>query len=377
MMSSILNAAFEQLFARTFVYNILFEDSDVDCRYLDLPPQSRVLSIAGAGCGVAALPSFSVESLDIVDSNLAHLSLTALKTLAPRYLTYDDFFELLGHGRSSRAKQMIEPIMLDKCIPENIRRYWRRNTKMFARGLYRSGLSSAMTRGLARLCKLDKAWITEVAALPEEDRVLRVRNDVCRILQRPGIRQVASSPLQLMSLGINFRQKARIERAENMSFFEHMQRYLEAMSRTDMMRNWFVWSPLVGELNLEDQLAIPPCLRKEFYGASARSQATIRFHHDNLVDVMRARPDNHWTYVNCSDVLDWLDEDSQRSVLELVLRKSAPGGRVLLRSVESVDLIASFGLQEGFKLCPDISSRAVLEDRSCLFRSVNFYDVVK
>ncbi|NIV36194.1 MAG: hypothetical protein GWN58_44130, partial [Anaerolineae bacterium] len=65
----------------------------------------------------------------------------------------------------------------------------------------------------------------------------------------------------LLSLGINFTQKARIERAERVSFFEHVQRYLEQMSQTDMMRNWFIWIPLAGQFNAADELAMPPYLR--------------------------------------------------------------------------------------------------------------------
>ena len=50
---ALLDGAFEQVFARTFVYNILFEDAEVDERFLGLDESSRVLAISGAGCGVA------------------------------------------------------------------------------------------------------------------------------------------------------------------------------------------------------------------------------------------------------------------------------------------------------------------------------------
>lgn len=374
---SLQNTVFEKIFANTFVYSILFEDSDVDCRYLDLSENGRILTIAGAGCGAAALSCFHPQSMDIVDNNLAHLSLTALKTLAPRYLSYAEFFQLLVIGKTPQAQELVARVMLDSQVPEPIRRYQHRFHRIFRRGLYRSGLTNRMTQGLTFANKVNPDWIIEVAHLPIEERIKRVQQDVLATLDLPGIRHLASSPLLLLSLGINFRQKAKIERTEGMSFFKHLKRYLQDMSRTDMMRNWFIWVALVGRLNYADELAMPPYLRREMYAQSRQSRAAIRLHHENISAVMQAREDHYWTYINCSDVLDWMDTASQQTFLNLVYAKASPGARVLIRSVEPLDLIEHFSLQNKFQRICDISDNAAQEDRTMLYKSVNFYDVQK
>ncbi|GAB4212709.1 MAG: hypothetical protein OHK0013_35810 [Sandaracinaceae bacterium] len=71
---------FRSTFQRLFVYNILFEDSEVDEALLDLDERSRVLSITGAGCGVAAMIARRREAIDAVDINPHHLALAALKS---------------------------------------------------------------------------------------------------------------------------------------------------------------------------------------------------------------------------------------------------------------------------------------------------------
>jgi S-adenosylmethionine-diacylglycerol 3-amino-3-carboxypropyl transferase len=49
----LLDRAYQRLFSKLFVYNILYEDSEVDEAFLGVDGASRVLGIAGAGCGVA------------------------------------------------------------------------------------------------------------------------------------------------------------------------------------------------------------------------------------------------------------------------------------------------------------------------------------
>jgi S-adenosylmethionine-diacylglycerol 3-amino-3-carboxypropyl transferase len=213
------HALFEHIFSRIFVYNMLFEDSDVDCRYLRLDSTDRVLSISGGGCGVAALLAFQPESIDVVDSNLAHLSLAAVKMLAPRYLSYEDFYQLLGYGKTERAREFLDVILHDEQIPDAIRRYWQKNEHIFtSRGLYRSGLTAWMTQRLTRLCGITRQWMEDAALLPVEERLAVIDREVCQRLRSPWVKVMLGSPLQLLSAGVNFRQKQKVEREFQTSF---------------------------------------------------------------------------------------------------------------------------------------------------------------
>ena len=130
---SLPNRAFEKVFSQIFVFNLLYEDTEVDYRYLNLQETDRVLSIAGAGCGVAGLLSFNPRSIDVVDRNLAHLSLSAVKMLAPRYLGYDDFYQLLGYGKHENSRQLLTPMMQFPHIPESIKNYWHKNSHILVK----------------------------------------------------------------------------------------------------------------------------------------------------------------------------------------------------------------------------------------------------
>ncbi len=101
--------AYQQLFRHLFVYNMLFEDTEVDERFLGVGPESRILGISGAGCGIANHLSRRPRRIDAVDINARHLAITALKTASARDLTsYDEFYTLWGHGfaRSTRGARV-------------------------------------------------------------------------------------------------------------------------------------------------------------------------------------------------------------------------------------------------------------------------------
>ena len=43
---------FLSLFSRLFVFTVQFEDAEIEERYFGLGPDSRVLAVSAAGCGV-------------------------------------------------------------------------------------------------------------------------------------------------------------------------------------------------------------------------------------------------------------------------------------------------------------------------------------
>ena len=96
-MKRLADAAFQRVFSHLFVYNILFEDSEVDERFLGIDTSSTVLGISGAGCRIAGHLSQRPKRVDAVDINRHHLALTALKVQAAQQLSsYEEFYGLFG-----------------------------------------------------------------------------------------------------------------------------------------------------------------------------------------------------------------------------------------------------------------------------------------
>lgn len=369
------DAAFQSVFRRTFVYNTLWEDTEVDERYLDLDERSRVLSITGAGCGVAGMVSARPVSMDMCDINRHHLALSALKTAGAQHIESQAlFYDLFGRGWHADPRTALGTFI--DVLPAWMQRYWKRHWHYFERSLYSHGLLAELIRQLRRAIGSNGAWLASMAALPPSERARVVDEWIRPVLQRPWFRAVLSSPVQLVSLGINFTQRDRILAAEGeQDIVECWLQHLHRVAATDLATNWFAWWVLAGHYNHEREDAVPPWLRRDRHERAVGAPTVVRHHHRNLFDVMSDRGRNTWTHYTLCDMPDWLDDFGQRRLLDEVLRTSRDGAIVLYRTVGDDCIVDRQGAGRYFRRLDDISERATAEERSRQYRHVHFYRV--
>jgi S-adenosylmethionine-diacylglycerol 3-amino-3-carboxypropyl transferase len=369
----IRDKAFQAAFRKMFVYNILFEDAEVDERYLDLDEDSTVLSISAAGCGVAGMMSRNIRSLDAVDINENHLALAALKTTAAtRLFPYSTYYDLLGRGWAPDPKRIFARIQDD--LPEFARKYWKRHTDRFERSLYREGLTAQVLGGLRYLTGLDDSWLRWMAELDADARQQAVEDWMGPVLRSKPVRMMLESPLQLLALGINYTQRDRLLAAEQSELVDYFMTHLKRVAATDIHTNWFAWLVVAGHYNHDREDAVPPYLREDRWERSQQARTETRWHHGNLFDVLAAAGPNTWSHYTFCDAPDWMPPNVQHQLLGEVLRTARPGAIVLRRSVEDDCIIESAGMTDRFKRL-DISERATIEDRSRQYRRVDFYEV--
>ncbi|MBX2801255.1 MAG: BtaA family protein [Myxococcales bacterium] len=365
--------AFQRAFATTFVYNILFEDSEVDETYLGLDADSTVLSISGAGCGIAGMMSGRPRRVDAVDINRHHLALTALKcTAAQRMRVYDDFYDLMGRGWSHEPEQHIAA--LAQHMPPWVARYWKRHAKRFRKGsLYLQGLTARMLGVVRQQAGLGLDWARQVCAMDVDERVTTLHRTLGAI-DTPVLRAFMSSPVQLMALGINFQQRDRLVATEqSASMTDYFVEHLTRVMSTDLWNNWFFWYAAAGTFNHTQQDALPPYLRQDRWEKSLNGPTDVRYRHGNLFDVLDEAGPGTWSHYTLCDAVDWMPPAVQRRLFEEIRRTARPGATVLLRSVETEDPVQAVGAEFLHKL--PCSAEASLADRSRQYRQVNFYEV--
>ena len=364
--------AFQRVFSRTFVYNILFEDSEVDERYLGLDEDSTVLSITGAGCGVAGMVSKRPRRIDAVDINRHHLALAALKCTAAQYMEdYDDFYDLLGRGWSPDPAGHLRPLMPH--LPSWVATYWKRHSHRFQQSLYLEGLTAKMLRALRRQMGMGVEWARELCNMTVDERVNTLHETLSQV-DNPLTRVVLGSPLQLVALGINFQQRDRLVAAEQSSMTDYFITHLTRVMETDLWKNWFFWYAAAGTFNHRDDEAIPPYLRKDRWENSLGAPTELRFRHGNLFDVLDEAGPGTWSHYTMCDAIDWMPEQIQRRLFDEIRRTARPGATLLVRSVEDDDPIATTGANAFLEKLP-CSAAASLADRSRQYRQVNFYRV--
>lgn len=363
------------MFSRLFVYNILWEDSEVDERFLDIDEDSTVLGISGAGCRIAGHLSQRPRRIDAVDINPHHLALAALKVAgAQRLRSFACFYDLFGRGAHPEHETLLR--WLTGTLPEWIQRHWRRRHRLFARAFYREGLTARMFAALRRLAGFDGEWLRRVAAQPVDSRVQAVEDALAPVLRRPLVAAMVDSPVQLVALGINFAQRDRLLATAQSGFGELIVEHLKRVAATDLERNWFAWTAIAGHYNHDVPDAVPPYLRRDRHARSFGAPTRVEFHHRDIFDVLAAAGSNTWSHYTLCDAPDWMPAPAQRRLLNEIVRTSRDGGIVMYRSVERDSLVARHGLEDRLQPLLERSRAASALDRSRQYQAVNYYRIV-
>ncbi len=372
-MANLRDLAFQATFSRIFVYNILFEDAEVDERYLRIKEDSTILGITGAGCGIAGLVSQQPRRIDAVDINRHHLALAALKaTAAQRMSSYTQFYDLLGRGWQPEPDKTLQRIT--GTMPDWMQTYWRRHHGRFKRSLYLEGVTAKMLAMLRNATGIDGAWLRSMVPQDLETRRRAVDERIAPVLNQPHFRAFLSSPAQLVSLGINFEQRDRLLSTENTNMVDYIVTHVKRVAETDLETNWFAWYVSSGGFNHESPNGAPPYLRKDRHERSYRAPTETTWRNMNLFDALAQGEKNTWSHYTLCDAPDWMPAPVQRKLLEEILRTSRDGAIVLSRTVEENDIVERAGLERHFRLLPE-SAAASREDRSRQYRRVNFYEV--
>lgn len=368
---------FQTAFARLPVYTILWEDAEVDARFLAVDDESTVLAISAAGCGVAGLLASRPRSIDAVDINPHHLALAALKCRAACALdSYEELYELFGIGRHARpshvARRLSEP------LPTWMRRYWAVRAGVFRRSVYATGLTARMLAVARRAAGIDEGWLRSMARLGVEARLREVDALCASLVERRAVRAAIESPLQLVTLGINFAQRDRLlESSETQGLAAFMFDHLRRVARTDLERNWFAWHAVAGRFNHGVDDAVPPYLRRASHERSFGAATETRFHNESILTRLAVAASGTWSHYLLCDAADWMAHDVQRRLFDEIHRTARDGAVVLYRSVEDASLVERHGLGDRFQLLEHESAAATLTDRSRQYRRVDLYRVAK
>ncbi len=375
---AVRDRAFQKVFANTFVYNILFEDAEVDERFLELDEDSTVLGITGAGCGFAGMMARRPKRIDAVDINKHHLALAALKMEASRSIDdFGTFYDLFGRGWSPEPDNTVRPVVAN--LPDWMQKYWKTRAKRrFRKTLYHEGLTAKMLVAMRKRVGMDVTWVRETAAKSEAERVAALVEIVEPLRASFPVRAALRSPAQLLALGINFEQRDRIVETEQQDMVDFFVAHLMRVMRTDLWTNWVAWFAAAGQFNHARPDAVPPYLRQDRWETAQDAPTDISFHNTNLFDILGAAGKHTWSHYTLCDAVDWMDERTQKRLLEEILRTSRDGAIVLWRSVEEEGRFGTLperlGYADRFERVPG-SEVAHELDRTRMYRQVNFFRV--
>ncbi|EDM77846.1 hypothetical protein PPSIR1_01427 [Plesiocystis pacifica SIR-1] len=366
---------FEKFFRSAYVYNILFEDTEVDETILGVDEDSSVLAISGAGCGVANHISRHATRVDAVDINPHHLALTALKSAGAQHLdSWSEFYTLFGHGHHPDAEKIVRDLSQE--LPKWMQAFWRVRWRMFNKSMVRSGMTAQMLTLFRKLTGIDANWLRARIGETREQRVQAVEWAFKEIRRRRWVLAGLESPIQLIALGVNYEQRDKMLAEESvMEMVDFFENHMKRLADTDLERNWYAWYAAAGHFNHDLDDSVPPYLRRDHFERSRESGTQMRYHNKNIFDLLgNAGPDT-WTHYTLCDAVDWMPGAVQQELFREIFRTARSGAKVLYRSVEDRSLMELHGLEDRFIMDREQSDWASASDRSKQYRRVNVYTV--
>ncbi len=134
------------------VYNICWEDVEIDKELLQIKEDSNLLMISSAGCNALTYLLDAPNSIETVDINPHQTALLELKIAVIKHGHYPLFEELFARGKSPRIQEMYSTV--SPLLSRKSRAYWDSHLRFFnpeGKGFFLQGGSGYFARFLNRI----------------------------------------------------------------------------------------------------------------------------------------------------------------------------------------------------------------------------------
>ena len=351
------------------------EDPELDLELVrDSGERPRLAMIASGGCTAAFLAGSDRDPraghLLLVDANRAQLELSRLKLHLLGACDPTERLGLLGHAAFGKV-----------AMPSDLRRD--RLTSLAEA----AGVDLPLLGPLDLLAELGPDYVGRYEILFRElqNRVAKDRSALERLLSAETMSQQTAlvegdSDVgdALESLDAAWREVMRLDRLvavfgseatanRRQEFFDHFIESTRVALREHLAReDAFLWQVVLGEY---------PSFGGSVEGAPwlslprAAPLASVEFSESRMRDALEDSGAQEFDIVHLSNILDWLTPEDAIATLEAARRALRPGGRVILRQLNSALDVRS--LESGFAWDVDASERSRGRDRSFFYRAIH------
>jgi S-adenosylmethionine-diacylglycerol 3-amino-3-carboxypropyl transferase len=322
-----------------------------------LPERARILMVASGGCTAAALACApNVDHLHLVDVNAAQLALTRLKL---RLLAVDpeERLKILGHAtmdnqeRKNKLRELLNYLGSDEkeLGPLDAVAQW---------GPDYAGRYERLFVRLKQHLAPHRQAIVELLGLRElqrQQQLVAPNTDL-----GAAIDEAFHEVLSLENLVQLFGTEATNNPVE--PFSRHFaRRTRHVLATLPAATNPYLWQMLAGRFPPE---TVTPWLQMKLSDrrpSIAITNGTMQL----ALEAHRAEFD----YMHLSNILDWLCPQNAERILQLAWQALRPGGRVMIRQLNSSLEIPALGQQ--FDWLIDEANRLHSSDRSFFYRKLH------
>lgn len=377
-------AVFRWAHRSELVFNACWEDPAIDRRLLQLNADSRVVMLTSAGCNLLDYLLDGPAEIHSVDQNPAQTALAELKVRLTQHTDHQSLTQLFLTGYSPRYKEIFGHVM-PRLSPATAA-YWVRRQRWFSprsrRGsFYYYGMSGTlawacqwyMRTRQPHLYGQIQRWVDSGTLKEQQAVYAMISADIlrCRLLR------IAMHPIALGLIGVPPSQVNRLAQCMPQQRRLYAERVLHHIAHTIPAHSNYIWRlALTGAYT---PVCCPAYLRPESFEPLHACADRITLHTMTLTEFLTRFP-SRYTHFCLLDHMDWIphqDTDALDTLWRAILNNSAPGTRIVFRTVGSQmpDLPACTDNRLRFR--PDLSEPLHRSDRMGLYGGTYLCEVIR
>jgi S-adenosylmethionine-diacylglycerol 3-amino-3-carboxypropyl transferase len=335
------------------------EDPLVDAAVVrGLGPEARIIMIASGGCTLAFLvASCRVAQVDVVDPNPAQIALASLKLHLLQNFDRPGRLALLGHAplpadeREARLRAALRAISVpaEAIGPPRV---WAEE------GPDHTGRYERVFAQLRKYLQPQAAEVMQLLSLRDPGEQVRRAAPATRLGQ--ALDEAFERAMDLPILIHLFGEGATRNRA--LPFARHFaRRTRHVLATLPAADNPYLWQVLAGRY--------PPGAEAPWLVMPSPDRLPqITWNTTAMTEALRRSP-GRYDFVHLSNILDWLSPEEARATLDVAHAALRPGGRTLIRQLNSTLDIPSFG--GGFSWQTQEAQALDARDRSYFYRALH------
>ncbi|MCG3127551.1 MAG: hypothetical protein CHACPFDD_02413 [Phycisphaerae bacterium] len=362
----------ESLVFRGIVFNMSWEDPEMDRRAFRITPDDVVISITSAGCNPLNFLCQSPRKLISIDSNPAQTALLELKLAGIATLDHETFFDIFAARRPSRVTSVYRS-RLRPCLSAKARSFWDKRLWMAARGVYQFGR-------MGLFCRILRAYLHTMlrpeqidefldSRTLEEQRAWYNRHLAGRFWGPASKALIRFRPFMYLA-GVHPRQFDLVDDRHDM--FDYVKERIEyVLTQVPIYNNYFLSITVSGRFRGN---YVPPYLLEENFETLKNNLDRVQVVNGWLGPYLDSLPPGSIHKFNLLDIFDWMTPEAFEATLHSVLRAAAPGATFIYRS-------GSYKLDPPTTILKHVTSHADLArelfatDRSATYGSFYVFSV--
>ena len=339
--SQFQNRVFNKIHHSNLVYNTCWEDPRCDRQLLDIQQDSKILMITSAGCNALDYLLDSPARVDCVDMNPRQNALLELKLSLFEQASFSELFDMFGQGILRHARSLYQDLLREN-LSASSQKYWDKNIYFFQPGgvrstFYHHGTSGTFAWLLGRYLRKKKSVFDMMQKLIHADN-LDTQKDVYfqieKKLTKKWLEWLMNQHLVMAMLGVpKSQQNLFIHENERGAFGFILDCLRKVFTQLPVGDNYFWRLYIEGRYTKQ---CCPEYLKESNFELLRQRQHTVRTHTTTVSGFLQspAAADKYSHFV-LLDHQDWLAANNRAALDEewrLILEKSQPGAKILLRS---------------------------------------------